>query len=183
MISKTLPTATKVRIWTDAGSSQFKNRFVFSSICKLQDSYSIAIEWNFFATSHGKDHNDALGGNVKRMAHRQAMPRHLVITDAGTFSKAVEMVASDSVSVTVMSQADIDRRCSDLGLEELWSSVSVMPGVFNTHCVHVANDQVFCRYYTDGDIFRVHSLSLSVKSPRKSKKARRSSSRVTRVAR
>ena len=51
-----------------------------------------------------------------------------VITDADTFSKAVEMVATDSVSVTVMSQADIDKRCSDL--EELWRSMSVMPGVF-----------------------------------------------------
>jgi len=86
-------------------SSQFKNKFIFSFISKLQDRYSVSLTWQFFATSHGKGPNDALGGTVKRMAHRQALSRHLIIADANSFAKAVNM-STDVISVTVMSQED-----------------------------------------------------------------------------
>jgi len=107
MICSVLPAVTAVNIWTDGPSSQFKNKFIFSFISKLQDHYSISLSWHFFATSHGKGPNDALGGNVKRMAHRQTMSRRLVITDASSFAKAVNL-STDVITVTVMSQEDTD---------------------------------------------------------------------------
>ena len=73
---------------------------------------------------------------MKRMAHRQALSRYLVIADANSFAKAVNM-STDVISVTVMSQEDIDTMVSDLKLEELWNSIPPMPGIFNTHWVQV----------------------------------------------
>lgn len=37
---------------------------------------SIKIEWNFFATSHGKGACDGIGGSVKRSAYRASLQRH-----------------------------------------------------------------------------------------------------------
>jgi len=64
-----------VNIWTDGPSSQFKNKFIFSLLPKLSVTYSLHVGWNYFTTSHGKDPVDALGGNVKRIAHRQVLSR------------------------------------------------------------------------------------------------------------
>lgn len=35
----------------------------------------IEIEWNFFATSHGKGACDGIGGSVKRSAYRASLQR------------------------------------------------------------------------------------------------------------
>jgi len=172
MIRSVLPAATAVNIWTDGPSSQFKNKYIFSFISKLQDRYTISVSWHFFATSHGKGPNDALGGNVKRMAHRQTMSRRLVIADANSFADAVNM-STDVISVTVMSQEDIDTVVAELKLDELWNTILPMPGIFNTHCVQVINGQVQCKLYSDSqDITRVHSLSKD-KSPKSKKKVMR----------
>ena len=172
MIRTVLPSATTVNIWTDGPSSQFKNKFIFSFISKLQDRYSVSLAWHFFATSHGKGPNDALGGNVKRMAHRQALSRHLVIADANSFAKAVNM-STDVISVTVMSQEDIYTMVSDLKLEELWNSIPPMPGIFNTHWVQVISGKVHCKLYSDSqEVRKVHSLS-EEKSAKSTKKVTR----------
>ena len=156
MIGTMIPAVTTVNIWTDGPSSQFKNNFIFSFISKLQHRYSVSVTWNYFATSHGKGPNDGLGGNVKWMAHRQAMSRQIVIDDADSFAKAVRM-STDAIYVSVMSQADTDSILNDLKLAELWLSIPPMPGIFNTDY----GCQVYCKLYTDAqDNLRVHNLPM-----------------------
>ena len=154
-----LPQVTAVNIWPDGPSSQFKNKFLFSFINKLQHRFTVSVTWNFFATSHGKGPNDALGGNVKRMAHRQAMSRHLVINGADSFAEVVRM-STNVIYVSVMTQTDIDSILNDMKLEEFWFSIPQMPGIFNIHCARVIGCQVHCKYYTDShdNIRRVHNL-------------------------
>jgi len=97
-----------------------------------------AVQWMVQAVSLKTDSCSVSSANCKTATILQCKTtRHIIITDADTFSKAVEMVATDSLSVTLTSQADIDKRCSDLELEELRKSMSVMPGVLNTHCVQI----------------------------------------------
>ena len=169
MIQTKFPTATTVSIWTDGPSSQFKNKFIFSYIIRLIERYNVSVSWNFFATSHGKGPNDALGGNVKRMAHRQALSRRLVVSDADSFATTVNM-STNSILVTVMSQADIDNVLAKLQVEQLWKSIPPMPGIFNTHRVQLIDGNVCCKLYTDSlHNTRVHSLS-STKSAKRKKK-------------
>ena len=69
-VSEEFSHITDVGIWTDGPSSQFKNKFMFACLWKLQQKFNkMNLRWNFTATSHGKCPNDALGGTVKRMVY------------------------------------------------------------------------------------------------------------------
>jgi hypothetical protein len=49
------PTLQKIIHFTDGAASQYKNFKNFSNlVCHLED-FKVAGEWNFFATSHGKE--------------------------------------------------------------------------------------------------------------------------------
>ena len=56
----------KTHIFSDGHTSQFKNKYVLSSVVRLQTLYVIKFSWTFFATSHGKGAVYALSGIVKR---------------------------------------------------------------------------------------------------------------------
>jgi len=103
------------------------------------------------------------------MAHRQALSRRLVISDAVSFTKAINMSTS-SILVTVMSQEDIDNVLAELKVEQLWKSIPPMPGIFNTHCVELIDSNVCCKLYTDAlHSAPVHSLSSTKTAKRKKK--------------
>ena len=82
VIKSEMPSVEVVDAWTDGPSSQYKNKYIFALLFKLQEIHGLQIQWNYFATSHGKGPNDALGGNVKRMAHRLNMARTVIINTA-----------------------------------------------------------------------------------------------------
>ena len=58
-IKLSLPTVDTVQIWTDGPSSQYKIKFVFILSIKLKEVSDLQLQWNYFATSHGKGPNDA----------------------------------------------------------------------------------------------------------------------------
>ena len=65
---ETLPKDTsELFIWSDGPASQFKNRYIAEILPVLCKRYDLVnIQWNFFATSHGKGPVDGIGGAVKR---------------------------------------------------------------------------------------------------------------------
>lgn len=46
-----------------------------SNLCYHEKDFSLAAEWNFFATSHIKSACDGVGGTVKRLAARESLQR------------------------------------------------------------------------------------------------------------
>jgi hypothetical protein len=60
---------THLDIWFDGPASQFKNCYIaefLQHLCGNMFHRVDAIDWHFFATSHGKGPCDAVGGSVKR---------------------------------------------------------------------------------------------------------------------
>lgn len=148
-IKEDFPTVKNVQIWTDGPSSQYKNKFIFILTSKLANIYQVKLSWNYFATSHGKGPNDALGGNAKRIAHQRVLSRQIVIKDALSFAKAVNL-AKSNIDVRVLSQEDIDNKCTELHADELWTHLSTIPGTINTHCVTAINgdSKIQIKFYT-----------------------------------
>lgn len=70
-----LPDVKKVHYFSDGASSQYKNKKNFVKLCYHKKDFSLAAEWNFFATSHGKSACDGVGGTVKRLAARASLQR------------------------------------------------------------------------------------------------------------
>ena len=68
---------SKIHYFSDGCSSQYKNCFNFINLCHHFDDFVITAEWNFFATSHGKNACDGVGGNVKRSLAKASLQRTL----------------------------------------------------------------------------------------------------------
>ena len=146
-VSEEFSHITDVGIWTDGPSSQFKNKFMFACLWKLQQKFNkMNLRWNFTATSHGKGPNDALGGTVKRMVHRRVMSRQNIVSNADTFVKALKE-AGTNIGVLLMSPDDIVKECDDLGVDDVWKNLPVFKGTINTHLVEVTNDGLTRRWY------------------------------------
>lgn len=58
----------KLIYFSDGAASQYKNKSNFLNLCHHEKDFGIKAEWNFFASSHGKNACDGVGGTVKRLA-------------------------------------------------------------------------------------------------------------------
>ena len=65
----------KLIFFSDGAASQYKNKSNFINMTHLQKNTDINVQWNFFATSHGKGACDGIGGTVKRNAYRASLQR------------------------------------------------------------------------------------------------------------
>ena len=75
-LKKNLPTLKKIHYFTDGSIAQYKNKYNFINLCHhAADFDEIVPEWNFFATSHGKNVCDGIGGMVKRAASKASLQR------------------------------------------------------------------------------------------------------------
>ena len=52
--------------FSDGASSQYKNKKIVINVCHHENDFSLLAEWNFFASSHGKNSCDGIGGTTKR---------------------------------------------------------------------------------------------------------------------
>lgn len=58
----------KMNYFSDGAASQYKNKSNFLNLCHHENDFEVKAEWNFFASSHGKNACDGVGGTVKRLA-------------------------------------------------------------------------------------------------------------------
>ncbi|CAH0391660.1 unnamed protein product [Bemisia tabaci] len=65
----------KIYYFSDGAASQYKNRKNYSSLCSHSEEFNVEAEWHHFATSHGKNACDGVGGTVKRLAARASLQR------------------------------------------------------------------------------------------------------------
>ncbi|CAF4238702.1 unnamed protein product, partial [Rotaria magnacalcarata] len=65
-IKQFLPHIKRVHYFSDGSAAQYKNRFNFINIVNHEKDFGLTCEWNFFATGHGKNACDGIGGTVKR---------------------------------------------------------------------------------------------------------------------
>jgi hypothetical protein len=71
------PNFTKIHYFTDGCAGQYKNKSNFLNLCYHKEDFFIDAEWNFFATSHGKNACDGIGGTVKRATAKASLQRDI----------------------------------------------------------------------------------------------------------
>ena len=67
-VKQLYPYITKIFYFSDGAASQYKNCKNFCNLVYHVDDFGMEAEWHFFATSHGKNACDGVGGTVKREA-------------------------------------------------------------------------------------------------------------------
>jgi hypothetical protein len=54
--------------FSDGSAAQHKNRKNLLNITFHNENFGVPADWHFFATSHGKNACDGIGGTLKRLA-------------------------------------------------------------------------------------------------------------------
>ena len=143
-----MPTINRFNIWTDGPSSQYKSKYIFALLAKLQVENNIKMEWNYFATSHGKGPNDALGGRAKATVHRLVMTRRVIAQNANSFAKALREVQTGITTIN-MTANDIEDHCQTLNIDQLWDSLPAsVSGTRNTHFVSCTDGRIIRKDYS-----------------------------------
>ena len=73
-VQEKVESLTKIMYFSDGCAAQYKNRKNFLNLCNHSD-FSVAAEWIFFATSHGKSPCDSIGGTIKRTVTKASLQR------------------------------------------------------------------------------------------------------------
>ena len=71
------PQVKKIIYFSDGCAGQCKNRYNFINLLHHEEDFDLQAEWNFFATSHGKNACDGIGGTLKRSVARTSLQRPL----------------------------------------------------------------------------------------------------------
>ena len=68
-----LPNITSLEYYSDGCGGQYKNRKNFLNLCLNKQDFNLTAKWYFFATSHGKQPCDGIGGTVKCLAAKHSL--------------------------------------------------------------------------------------------------------------
>ena len=63
----------RIIYFSDGAAGQYKNRYNVANILNHERDFGVPAEWHYFATSHGKNTCDGLGGTLKRLADRRSL--------------------------------------------------------------------------------------------------------------
>ena len=69
------PFIEKIYYFSDGCAAQYKNYKNFTNLLMHKIDFDLEAEWHFFATSHGKNACDGVGGTIKRLAARTSLQR------------------------------------------------------------------------------------------------------------
>ena len=131
---------TKLSIFSDGCASQFKNRFILSSLGYLQCTYGFPISWSFFATSHGKGAVDGIGGAVKRGVWIAIKSRRITIDSAKDFAfHASEISKQVKIFYIDKNMIDVNRNL----LKEKWSQLRKIPNLQMQHFFEIKNNILY----------------------------------------
>ena len=138
---------TRVHIFSDRPSSQFKNKYVAHFLHTLRQT--VNLQWYFFATSRGKGAVDGIGGTVKRVVWKAVSTRKvLAVKDAKSFSDVATKFCK-SLSVSFITSEELDATANSLCLEKCFMSAPMLPGISKLHCIeHLENGLARCRLYS-----------------------------------
>lgn len=110
VITKSYPEVDVLHVQSDGPSSQYKNRFNFNFITKIQNCMPNIrhVTWNFSVAGHGKGPADGIGGTVKRTADARVSNGMDInnissfIEHVQPFLKSIELIKVEAAEIKKM---------------------------------------------------------------------------------
>ncbi|KAJ8685341.1 hypothetical protein QAD02_021134 [Eretmocerus hayati] len=145
-----IPSLKKVIYVSDGAAGQYQNRFNFQNLCFHQRDFGVAGEWHFFATSHGKEPCDGVGGTLKRAETKASLRRPLdnQITTAKELFAWAQTLDTSMKIIFVPKEEIIE---NEKFLNERNEGVKTVQGTRSYHSFETLN----------GETIRVRDYSLS----------------------
>ena len=127
------PALKKVIYYSDGCAGQYKNRFNFMNLAYHEyDFDGIIAEWHFFATSHGKNPCDGVGGTTKRLVMKASLQR----TDTNHILSAkdfFDFCTSNIAGITYFFTTKDEVEATASFLEHRFSKAMTIPGTQKHH--------------------------------------------------
>ena len=132
-IKLTIPDLSKIIFFSDGGPAHYKNKYNFANLSMFKNDFGIMAEWHFWATCHGKNACDGIGGTVKRLARRASLQRPIdnqILTPSDLFSWASESI--EGIKFFYVNQSEIDVNSENL--LSRFEKVVTIKGTHKLHC-------------------------------------------------
>lgn len=131
------PKIEHLHIFSDNCAGQFKSRYTMSNVCFGQTDFGVKIDWNFFASSHGKGAVDGIGGMVKRIVWRAMKGRQAFVNTPEDFYR-VALEKCKEIRVLFVPKEDINQNRKHL--EVRWSNIKEISGIQSMHHFQAYNE-------------------------------------------
>ena len=162
-LKQKFPGVRKVVYFSDGAAAQYKNFKNFTNLCFHERDFQLSAEWHFFATSHGKNICDGIGGTTKRLAARaslQAPSDGQILTPQQLFAFCQEHIKN----ITYFFVPESDITSLKTMLEERFKSSKTIPGTRYNHCyVPVSNYQLFISRMSGDDNHFLASIGTPIR--------------------
>lgn len=160
-----IPNLKKVNYFTDGSIAQYKNKYNFINICHHeQDFHGILAEWNYFATSHGKNACDGIGGMVKRAAYKASLQRTTtrhILTPQDLYTFSQDQFPSIKFFFTPFQSFEKE----ELSLKDRFSKAVTIKGTQGFHKIKAASSNILLAYQTsNSDIFKEFTFGSNAKA-------------------
>ena len=155
-----IPQLEKIHYFSDGCGEQYKNKYNFTNLWHHEDDFKIKCEWNFFATSHGRNPCDGIGGTLKGSAYKHSLrsPDGNFILNAQQFYDHVTKTCLKIKSIFVPS---FDIHTSTTFLESRFSTAQTLKGTRSFHKfvpdINVPG-QIQAFYTSTDESFETHSI-------------------------
>ena len=163
-IKKKIPNVKRIEYFTDGCAGQYKNCKNFLNLTHHVEDFNLQAKWNFFATSHGKQPCDGIGGTVKRLTAKASLQRTLqnqILTPQAMFEFCVNNI--DNINFIYISSDEMSE--TRIFLEDRFLNASTIPGTRSFHQFVPLGDNKIAtkRCSEDGEIALVHSFISNTK--------------------
>ena len=117
-------------IFSDSAASQFKQRYLLSSISLLNRT----ISWNFFVRlRHGKGPVDGISGTTKRLVCYEVMSGKADLAEVTTSIEFSEVATRKCSNVLIKHICKADVEAEIPKLDEDWEAISAIPFTKQVH--------------------------------------------------
>lgn len=118
------PQIHKIYIFSDNCAGQFKSKFALSNLCFFETDFNLEVEWNFFASSHGKGAMDGIGGTVKRNVWTAVKSRTVNINNAKEFHEFVDQIFDTKIKSLYIDKVEVKE--NENFLNNRWNNVNAI---------------------------------------------------------
>ena len=132
LLKSTHPQLLELIYFSDGCAGQYKNRFNFINLLNHEADFGVKAKWNFFATSHGKNACDGIGGTLKRSVARASLQRpstDQILTAEEFYNYCHQKMSNIKCFFTRKEEVEAVAE----GLEERFSQAMTIPGTQKHH--------------------------------------------------
>jgi hypothetical protein len=155
----------KVHYFSDGCAGQYKNKYNFTNLCYHEEDFGLACEWNFFATSHGKNACDGIGGTVKRATARASLQRTTnmqILTPEDMFNFCEDKL-SDKIKYFFVTESELED--AQKRLEPRFKDSTTISGTQKLHRFVPLNKEEIMVYPISNGVGQMRSINKTTHEP------------------